>query len=48
MFSHLTIISAALTAIFIKWDRSTQYAHPALHMLAFAGMAGVVYSLVAA
>lgn len=48
MFTHFTIIAAALTAVFIKWDKSTQFTHPTLHLLAFAGMAGVVYSMVAA
>jgi hypothetical protein len=48
MFHHLTILSAALTALFIKWDQRTQFTHPTLHLLAFFGMAGVVYSLVAA
>lgn len=48
MFTHLTIITTVLTALFIKWDKSTQFSHPSLHLLAMAGMAGVVVSLVAA
>jgi len=48
MFAHLTLISTVLTALFIKWDKDTQFTHPTLHVLAMAGMAGVMYSLVAA
>jgi hypothetical protein len=48
MFTHLTIISTALTALFIKWDKDTQFTHPTLHFLALAGMFGVVYSVVTA
>lgn len=48
MFSHLTIITTALTAIFIKWDKETQFTHPTLHFLSFAGVLSVMYSLVVA
>ncbi len=48
MFHHLTLISAAFTAIAIKWDESTQFTHPTLHALALAGMAAVAYSMLAA
>lgn len=48
MFTPLTLIAAAFTAIVIKLDKSTQFTHPTLHVLALAGMASVVYSVVAA
>jgi hypothetical protein len=48
MFSHLTLISTVMTALFIKWDKSTQFTHPTLHVLSLVGMLGVAYSLVAA
>lgn len=48
MFTHLTIITTLLTALFIKMDKRTQFTHPTLHVLSLAGIAGVVYSLVAA
>lgn len=48
MFTPWTLIAAAFTAVVIKLDKNTQYTHPTLHVLALAGMASVVYALVAA
>lgn len=47
MFTHLTLISAALTALVIRWDERTQFTHPVLHVLAAIGLGTVAYSLLA-
>lgn len=47
MFSHLTIFSFLLTIVSVHLDKVTQFSHPSLHLMAFVGMLGVVYSLLA-
>lgn len=47
MFAHPLLISTVLTALFVKLDKDTQFSHPSLHVLALAGMAGVLVSMVA-
>lgn len=48
MFNGLTIFTVAMAALFIRMDRNTQFAHPTLHLLALASVAGVIYSVTAA
>lgn len=47
MFAHPILISTLLTALFVKLDKDTQFSHPSLHVLALAGMATTLFSVVA-
>jgi len=47
MFSNLTIFSFLLAAVSVHLDKVTQFSHPSLHLMAFIGMLGVAYSLLA-
>jgi hypothetical protein len=45
MHSDLLIINIVVTVLAIEVDKWTQFTHPTLHFIAFAGVLGIVYSL---
>jgi hypothetical protein len=45
MHSDLTIVSAVITVLAIEIDKFTQFTHPSLHFIAFAGVLALVFSL---
>ena len=48
MHTDFIIVSVVITLLAIEVDKFTQFTHPSLHWVALVGMAGVMYSLVAA
>jgi hypothetical protein len=48
LHTDFIIVSVVITLLAIEIDKFTNFTHPSLHWVALAGMAGVMYSLVAA